>query len=338
MFEDDSEFPLLYAYVNAHAWNSSGGAIAYARFEVSPSLEGSKDQIIVIDSQKHQVLWRAQEIDRDIELVRWTNQDEFVVTVNMFGDVTRYEAYSGRKVADFPLAKKWGSLDLDPTNTFLAIAGKTFRGEHPFVEVYDIHSRLLVRNFDLPYGHTPSWLGWHPNGRLFLVLTFHGTAYLFDILSPTSAWVASFRYLPEKVTGRSTGCWVMNGSYLAIGVHSPKSGDVYLPPMNASLYEWASGTKLFDFPSSPGILRLASSDNRDLLAGAGNYSTPETGHREVLKVWSASRGDFVKTLRPYYYVTNVAWSAQGQLALGHTINYEYWALNAYYQDITIADI
>jgi WD40 repeat protein len=266
-----------------------------------------------------------------INRIAWRNQNSEIVIITDGGECRRFDLRAGCSIINEWDIRGLMQSDFNPSRTQVASVVRRISWSHDhklvdepeMLEIYDIETGALLQHEIIPSDYH-EWIGWSPDGTHLATTNRKGNVLIYHLYGNTLSFHCKLKFISDQESAALTcGAWGPDSRQLALingYSNSLQSGIV--------MYDAIKNEVVGYFPESLGATPLAWSAELNLIAAR----PIRPGPIYPIRIWSGDTGQAVGESIDQY-VTSLAWSPDGKLAVGSVIDYEEWL-----QDQTITGV
>ncbi len=298
----DSIEPLITRSTSEITWSPSGNYLAVAS-EAADTQCIRDVKLEIINVSKQEVVTTIRN-DFALAALSWSPSGHELITGDLAGFVSRWDALSGEQLSSFRLSE-WAILELSwhPDGTYIAGGGYD-----NWLRVFDVTTKEAVHTLDLGREGIPgvsagiAWLEWSPDGTKLAVGGGDGKLRLYNADDLTL-----LRVIEVNTTQWVGGAWNHASSQIATNSDDNR----------IKIYDVATGNLTLEINGhSQRVNGITWSPSDNFLASTSVDAT--------LRFWDAQTGEAISMIKSSSNVAqtlHIDWGINGKLAYGSTIEF-----------------
>lgn len=314
------------------SWNSVGNRLAIATADYIDNQGEYVNHLVRVLNIASGEIELSIPFDDYLHIVHvsWCNNDTELVIVNNFGEIRRFDARNGTLLGQWSANGSISALDINPLKTLLALTiSRTFPNSviptnEEYLEVYDVMTGDIQQNILLSSQVRKSahWLEWSPDGNRLAITNSRGKLSIYLWNGKSLSFQREIVFAPS-LAGHTYGTWGPDSRHIAV-----TASDISVE--GVVIYDTESGIIIHKLDQSLGAFPIAWSVETNLIAAQAG------SHRGAwaTRVWNGGTGQIVGDI-DNSYLTTIAWSSNGTLAIGCELPFAKWQQNPQQLGVTI---
>jgi WD40 repeat protein len=284
------------------AWSPDGSMLVASSFDFYGAGEYGNSKLLLINPVSQQtirVLYQDPGLySRLLEAVAWHWNGQEVFVADSLGTIDRYDITTGILLRTYQTSRGYTkSIDVHPTAEIMAVVSSS-----SLIDIIDLDTGAITTTIDLTGDikeRVIQWIAWSPNGNMLAALSLNNTILVFSAQSFNL--VAEFSQ-EGSVSELNAAAWSWDSSKIAAGGNG----------RFVSVWDISTQQKILDTPNlRHQIQSIAWHPNDTQLSIALSQTRLNIMTYDMISTRLSSN-----TQTSFIHISHLAWSSQGQLAIG----------------------